>query len=174
MTIGLVFIGIHLSRVLPQISGPAEIGRDFPPLEFALWRGMEPILSFEGRQTWFGIELPRGGATYFFVLVLLILATLAHKNLVRSRTGRAFAAIRDRDVAAEVMGVPEAKYKTMAFALSSAFAGVSGALFASFVGLLPPESWDLILSIEFVAIILIGTWGLLEWLLTPKALRKLA
>ena len=159
VTIGLVFIGIHLSRVLPQISGPAEIGREFPPLEFSLWRGMEPIISFEGRQTWFGLELPRGAATYFFVLVVLVLATLAHKNLVRSRTGRAFAAIRDRDVAAEVMGVPEAKYKTIAFALSSAFAGLSGALFASFVGLLPPESWDLILSIEFVAIILIGGAG---------------
>ena len=159
MTIGLVFIGIHLSRVMPFVSGPAEIGRDFPPLEFALWRGMEPIISFEGRQTWFGVELPRGAAAYFLMLVLLVVATVAHKNIARSRTGRAFAAIRDRDVAAEVMGVPEAKYKMIAFALSSGFAGVAGALFASFVGLLPPEFWDLILSVEFVAILLIGGAG---------------
>lgn len=159
MTIGLVFIGIHLSRVMPFVSGPAEIGRDFPALEFALWRDMDPIISFEGSQTWFGVDLPRGAAAYFLVGVLLALATLAHKNLARSRTGRAFAAIRDRDVAAEVMGVPEAKYKMTAFALSSGFAGISGAVFASFVGRLPPESWDLILSIEFVAIILIGGAG---------------
>lgn len=159
VTIGLVFIGIHLSRVMPFISGPAEIGRDFPELELSVWRGMEPFVEFDGRQTWFGFELPRGAATYFFLLVVLVLATLAHKNLARTRTGRAFAAIRDRDVAAEVMGVPEARYKLIAFALSSAFAGVSGALFAAFVGLLPPETWNLFLSVEFIAIILIGGAG---------------
>ena len=58
------------------------------------------------------------------------------------------------------MGVPEARYKTIAFALSSFFAGIGGALFASFVGTLPPETWDLILSVEFIAILLIGGAGL--------------
>ena len=84
---------------------------------------------------------------------------LVAKNLVRTRTGRALQAIRDRDVAAEIMGVPEVKYKLIAFAISSFFAGVAGAVFASFVGRLPPEYWDLILSVEFIAILLIGGAG---------------
>ena len=84
---------------------------------------------------------------------------LVAKNLVRTRTGRALQAIRDRDVAAEIMGVPEVKYKLIAFAISSFFAGVAGAVFASFVGRLPPESWDLVLSVEFIAILLIGGAG---------------
>ena len=57
------------------------------------------------------------------------------------------------------MGVPEVKYKVTAFAISSFFAGVAGAVFASFVGRLPPESWDLILSVEFIAILLVGGAG---------------
>ena len=79
--------------------------------------------------------------------------------MARTRTGRALAAIRDQDVAAEIMGVPETKYKTIAFAISSFYAGVAGALAASFVGQVPPEQWDLILSVEFVAILLIGGMG---------------
>ena len=89
----------------------------------------------------------------------MIVALLVAKNLVRSRTGRALQAIRDRDVAAEIMGVPEVKYKLIAFAISSFFAGVAGAVFASFVGRLPPEYWDLILSVEFIAILLVGGAG---------------
>jgi branched-chain amino acid transport system permease protein len=73
--------------------------------------------------------------------------------------GRAFQAIRDRDIAAEVMGVAEFRYKALAFATSSAFAGVSGALLAGLVGRLIPESWDLILSVEIIAMILIGGAG---------------
>ncbi len=59
-------------------------------------------------------------------------------------------------MAAEVMGVPEVKYKLIAFAISSFLAGISGAVFASFVGRLPPEYWNLALSVEFIAILLIG------------------
>jgi branched-chain amino acid transport system permease protein len=58
-----------------------------------------------------------------------------------------------------VMGIPETKYKLIAFAGSSFFAGIAGALFASFVGKLPPEQFDLILSVEFIAILLIGGAG---------------
>ena len=91
--------------------------------------------------------------------LLLGIFILVAKNLVRTRTGRALQAIRDRDVAAEIMGVPEFRYKMIAFAISSFFAGVSGAVFASFVGRLPPEYWNLVLSVEFIAIILIGGAG---------------
>jgi branched-chain amino acid transport system permease protein len=87
--------------------------------------------------------------------VFIVLA----KNIARTRTGRALQAIRDRDIAAEVMGVPEFKYKLIAFAISSFFAGVAGALYASSAGKLPASQFNLFLSIEFIAILLIGGVG---------------
>jgi branched-chain amino acid transport system permease protein len=67
--------------------------------------------------------------------------------------------IRDRDIAAEIMGVDEFGYKLLAFGISSFFAGISGALLASFVVRVIPERWDLFLSVQFIAIILIGGAG---------------
>jgi branched-chain amino acid transport system permease protein len=159
VTVGLVFIGIHLSKVLPEMSGGAEVGRNFPPMRFTWWKEDDAFLdlSTDGKWLWFDID--RNAKTYLFCLLLLVIATVVSKNLIRSRTGRALQAIRDRDVAAEVMGIPETKYKLIAFAGSSFFAGVAGALFASFVGKLPPEQFDLILSVEFIAILLIGGAG---------------
>ena len=96
---------------------------------------------------------------YLFTLIVAIVMTVIAKNIVRSRTGRAFQAIRDRDIAAEVMGVPEVKYKLIAFALSSFYAGIAGALFASFLGTIAGNQWSLTLSVEFIAILLIGGAG---------------
>jgi len=160
VTVGLVFIGRHLSQVLPEISGQSEVGRNFPPLELKWWKEENPVIDFDNGGHWFGfLDITGGAASYLFALALLVVAVLVAKNIVRSRTGRALQAIRDRDVAAEIMGVPEVKYKVIAFALSSFYAGVAGALFAAFVGRLPPEYWSLILSVEFIAVILIGGAG---------------
>ena len=159
VTVGLVFIGIHLSRVLPEISGQSEVGRNFPPLEFSWWKEGEPVISFADDGHWLWFDATGEQKSYLFTLVLLGVAVVVAKNLVRTRTGRALQAIRDRDVAAEIMGVPEFRYKTIAFAISSFFAGVAGAVFASFIGRLPPEYWNLVLSVEFIAIILIGGAG---------------
>ena len=159
VTVGLVFIGIHLSRVLPEISGQSEVGRNFPPLEFRWWKEEDPVISFADDGHWLWFDVSGGQKSYLFALALLGVAILVAKNLVRTRTGRALQAIRDRDVAAEIMGVPEFRYKTIAFAVSSFFAGVAGAVFASFVGRLPPEYWNLALAVEFIAIILIGGAG---------------
>ena len=93
------------------------------------------------------------------VQILAILFAVVAANLARTRTGRSWAAIRDRDVAAEIMGVAEFRAKTTAFAISSFYAGVAGALLASYVGQMNPEAWDLLLSVEFVAILLIGGMG---------------
>jgi branched-chain amino acid transport system permease protein len=159
VTIGLVFIGIHLSRVFPEISGPAEIGRDFPPLEFKWWKEETPVISFQDDGHWLWFDITGEAKSYLFMLAMLGVVIVVAKNLVRTRTGRALQAIRDRDVAAEIMGVPEVRYKLIAFAISSFFAGIAGALFASFIGRLPPEYWSLFLAIEFIAIILIGGAG---------------
>ncbi len=158
-TVGLVFIGIHLSRIFPEISGPSETGRGWPSLDLRLWKEEDPLISFSDAGHWLWFDIGGLQKTYLLCLALLAVVVVFSKNLIRSRTGRALQAIRDRDIAAEVMGVPETKYKLMAFGISSFLAGISGALFASFIGQLAPEDWDLLLSVEFIAIILIGGAG---------------
>lgn len=159
VTIALVFIGDHIFRNVRVVSGGPGVGRTWPALEVRLWKEEEPMLAVSSDGTWFGIEFSRQAKQYIFLLALLIVFALFHKNIARTRLGRAFAAVRDRDIAAEVMGVDEVRYKALAFALSSFFAGAAGALLASFFGSRTPESWDLVLSVTFIAIILIGGAG---------------
>jgi branched-chain amino acid transport system permease protein len=130
----------------------------WPEFEFSLWRG-DPIISFTTDGLWFNVNMIDKAKIYYVLLGLVILFAVMAKNLMRTRVGRAWAAIRDRDIAAEVMGVAEAKAKTQAFAISSFYAGVAGALMGTVFGRLIPETWNLLLSIEFIAIILIGGAG---------------
>jgi len=159
VTLGLVFIGLHLWRNLGKIAGGPTTGREWPPLELALWRGQDPLVSFDSAGPWFGVELGAEAKTYFFVLGFAALFALISKNLMRTRIGRSWTSIRDRDIAAEVMGVNESHSKLQAFAISSFYAGVAGALYAVVLGRVIPESWDLLLSVEFIAIVLIGGAG---------------
>ncbi len=158
VTLGLVFIGQYFWRNIGKVAGGPTTGREWPPLEFALWRG-DPIISFSKDGAWFGIEMIGHAKTYFVLLAMVIVFAILAKNLMRTRVGRSWASIRDRGIAAEVMGVAEAKGKTQAFAISSFYAGVAGALMGAVFGRLIPETWDLLLAIEFIAIILIGGAG---------------
>ncbi len=159
VTLGLVFIGQYLWRNLGKIAGGPTTGREWPPLELALWKGQEPLISFADDGPWFGVDLVKQGKAYYLLLFLVIVFALLAKNMMRTRVGRSWASIRDRDIAAEIMGVAEAKGKTQAFAISSFYAGIAGALLASFFGRLIPQTWDLLLSVEFIVIILIGGAG---------------
>ncbi len=159
VTVGLVFIGEWLWRNLVDVTGGSQSGRRFPDLDFRIWKEEEPLISFSTDGPWFGVELSGEAKTYFLLLVLVIVFALATKNIQRTRTGRSFMAIRDRDVAAEVMGVPEARSKAVSFALSSFYAGVAGALLGAFVSRLIPESFNLFLSVQFLAILLVGGLG---------------
>src|SRR5262249_56862856 len=80
---------------------------------------------------------------YYLILVFFLLAYFGAQNLVRSRVGRAFIAIRDRDVAAEIIGVNIFKYKLLAFAVSSFYAGVAGAPWTHFLRLAKYEKFTL-------------------------------
>jgi branched-chain amino acid transport system permease protein len=93
--------------------------------------------------------------TIFFVALL----TLGARNIARTRVGRAFVAIRDRDVAAEIIGVNLTKYKVMAFAISAFYGGVAGGLYSYSTGYLHPENFTLLLSIEYIAMIIVGGLG---------------
>lgn len=159
VTVGLVFIGEWLWRNLVDVTGGSQSGRRFPDLDFRIWKEEEPLISFSTDGAWFGIELSGEAKTYFLLLVIVVVFAVATKNIQRTRTGRSFMAIRDRDVAAEVMGVPEARSKAVSFAISSFYAGVAGALLGAFVSRLIPESFNLFLSVQFLAILLVGGLG---------------
>jgi branched-chain amino acid transport system permease protein len=159
VTLGLVFIGQHIFRSWNSVTGVPELGRDWGDFELALWSSDGPALQLQTDGEWFGVFLPGEGKAYLFLLLVAIGFVLLAKNLARTRIGRSFAAVRDRDIAAEVMGVNEVKAKTQAFAISSFYAGVAGALYGVFLGSLQLEQWNLFFSVEFVAIVLIGGAG---------------
>ena len=97
---------------------------------------------------------------YFYLIIFFAaLATLVAKNLVRTKIGRCFVAIRDRDIAAEAMGISLAKYKIMAFAVSAFYAGVAGCLMAYYQKWIVPGNFDVTLSIAYIAMIVLGGMG---------------
>ena len=162
VTLGLVFIGEHLFRNLDFITGGSQSGRTFPALEFKLWKEETPIISFQTDGSWFGVDLSSQAKMFYLLVVLAVVGSLLAKNIQRTRAGRAFQSIRDRDIAAEITGVDEFRYKTLAFAISSAYAGIAGALFAAFVSRTIPEAFGLPLSVEVIAIVLIGGAGIVS------------
>jgi len=96
---------------------------------------------------------------YYLVLVVAVLAILAIRNIIRSPSGRAMIAIRDSEVAAQSMGISLAKYKTLAFAISAFLAGIAGSLYAYKMTFINPASFGIGLSIEFLALVIIGGLG---------------
>lgn len=111
------------------------------------------------RPSIFGYALATETSMFYLILAFVVLLTLVAKNLLRSRLGRAFLAIRDQDVAASVIGVNLTKYKVMSFAISAFYAGVAGALYAYSTAYLHPENFTLLLSIEYIAMIIVGGLG---------------
>lgn len=125
------------------------------------WEGMtggaEGILV--SKATIFGLPLNNDLTFYYVIFLCLIFLTWTMVNIIRTRFGRAFIAIRDNDRAAEGMGIPIFKYKLLAFGISSFYAGFAGALFAFYMMTITPEPFNMWLSIEFIAMIIIGGLG---------------
>jgi len=96
---------------------------------------------------------------YYFLLVFVVLAIVGTLNLVRSRVGRAFIAIRDQDIAAEIIGIDIFRYKLLAFAISSFYAGVTGVLYTYYLGIANYEQFQIGVSIDYLAMIIIGGLG---------------
>ncbi len=149
VTLGLVFLGDHIFRESRSLTGGPGVGRRGPDLvAFGIdFNASGPLL---------GLDLAREQRQFLLALVFLLVFAVLGRNIARSGVGRAFSAIRDRDVAAAVVGVDLTKYKIMAFAMSSFFAGVTGALYYSVVGVFEPGTFGLLLSIQYIAMVLIG------------------
>jgi len=96
---------------------------------------------------------------YYVITIIAVLMVIGAVKLIKTRVGRAFIAIRDSDIAAEAMGVNLTYYKTLAFAVSAFYAGVAGGLYAFILGFINPESFHLIMSITFLAMVVVGGLG---------------
>ena len=111
------------------------------------------------RPHFFGTPLKTQHQLYWFLLFFSVVAIVGTLNLVRSRIGRAFIAIRDQDIAAEIIGINIFRYKLYAFAISSFFAGVTGALESYYLGIANYEQFQIDVSIDYLAMVIIGGLG---------------
>ena len=106
-----------------------------------------------------GVSITDGRAWYFILLSAAVLTLLLCLNLLRARTGRAWRAIRAHETVAEALGIGIASYKLLAFVISSAITAVAGALFAYYRGFVSVEAFSLFLTIQYVAMVIIGGMG---------------
>jgi branched-chain amino acid transport system permease protein len=155
VSLSLIFIGQYLFLNARGITGGPQ-GRSFPVPAIG-------NAAFDQQNSFFGLALTTGQQYFLLILIVLVLAALFVYNVMRSRAGRAFRAVRDNETGATIMGVNLFEAKMGAFILSSFLAGIAGALFASYSRYIIPNYWSLALSIQFIAAIIIGgiasVWG---------------
>jgi branched-chain amino acid transport system permease protein len=114
------------------------------------------------RPEMFGVDLGAPVAFYFVCLFVLFACLLIAINILRSPVGRAMIGIRDSEISAQSMGIDLAKTKSLAFAISAAFTGLAGGLFAHKLGYLTPDAFTLLLSIQLLLMIVVGGLGSLH------------
>ena len=130
----------------------------------------------------FGYLLNTETRVYYLILAVTVVMTVFAANVINSRVGRAFVAIRERDLTAQVLGVEIVGYKLAAFALGSFYAGVAGGLLAYFNRFVNPEQFGLLLSVFFLSAVIVGGMGSMRgailgaafMTLLPEALRESA
>ena len=148
ITLGLVFIGEHIFREWSDLTGGAGVGRESATPE---------LFGYEFNRS--SDFLTKDQNLYLLMLVMLLVFALGARNLARSRVGRSLAAVRDRDMAAEMMAINLPVTKTIAFGISSFYAGCCGALLYTITGFFEPSTFSLLLSVQFIAMVLIGGAG---------------
>lgn len=107
----------------------------------------------------FGISLEKNRTYYLLLFFLTVFLMWGAKNIIRSKIGRAFIAVRDNDVSAEIIGIPIFPYKLLSFSISAFYAGIAGALFAGLLRTAIPEGYTFLHSIIFLAMVLVGGLG---------------
>jgi branched-chain amino acid transport system permease protein len=110
----------------------------------------------------FGVPFHDETPFYYLCLFFLVIVLWTTRNLLRAPTGRAWIAIRDSEIAAQSMGVNLAVYKSIAFAYSAGLMGLAGALFAHKIGYLAPDIFTILLSIQFLLLVIVGGLGSLH------------
>ena len=168
---GLIAAGVGLAFGLPslRIKGfylavttlAAQFVIEWALTKFAWFSNRNPsgVISAQ-KMVILGYRFDSPVRRYLLTLAVVSLLALAAKNLVRSRVGRSWMAVRDMDVAAEVIGIPMLKTKLLAFAVSSFYCGVAGALWAfAYLGSVEPQAFDLTRSFQILFMVIVGGMG---------------
>ncbi|HWH26681.1 MAG TPA: branched-chain amino acid ABC transporter permease [Pseudolysinimonas sp.] len=148
-TLSLIFIGVWLFYTLEPLTGGFN-GRGAPALQIGPLSSTGSNLAIAG--------MPLGGPQFlwYVALILLVAVSAFTVALLKGRVGRAFTAIRDAEVHAAALGVNVGHYRAIAFAISSAYAGLAGSLLAIIIQLVTPDYWGLALSLSYLAMVVIG------------------
>ena len=107
----------------------------------------------------FGHEISGDHHYFYVVLAYVVVLYLAATNFMRTRDGRALVAIRDHYLSAEMMGINLTRYRTLSFGIAAFYAGIGGALYAHYLGFVSIEGFDILFSIQFLAMVIIGGLG---------------
>jgi branched-chain amino acid transport system permease protein len=118
-----------------------------------------PPLDVGVPQWGFGLILQEDWQKYYLILAIAVIMIIAARNIMKTRVGRSFVAIRDSDIAAEVIGINLTIYKTLAFAISAFYAGIAGGLFGFVLGFFDPFTFNMMLSIIFLVMVVVGGLG---------------
>jgi branched-chain amino acid transport system permease protein len=153
-SLGLVFLGQHILHNATAVTGGFN-GRDAAPFElfgFSFTATDPDLILF---------DVPYGALErlWYLGLLFVVVGYWYARNLLRGRPGRALVGVRDSEVAAAVMGVNVRRYKAAAFTVSSAYAGLAGVLLALAFGRIVPDSFGFLVSIDYLAMIIIGGLG---------------
>ncbi len=159
--VGMV-VGIPAARIKGLYLAIATLAAQFILEDFfnrADWFSGGSAGSLAPPLTLFGFSFDTDKSYFYIVLAFVVVMYLAGTNMLRSRDGRAFVAVRDHYLSAEIMGINLTKYRILAFGVSSFYAGVGGALFGHYLGFVSAEGITILLSIQFLAMIIIGGLG---------------
>jgi branched-chain amino acid transport system permease protein len=159
-SLSLVFVGLYLGQSLPRLAGTTSRGRDPAPFSlfgFSFGRPDPPL-------TVAGVPLGATERMWYLFLALAAVAWLLARAAVRGRPGRAWRAVRDNEAAASVLGVSVVRAKAGAFAVSSGYAGLAGAMTVLWFEILKPDeseygTYGINVSIAFLAMIIVGGLG---------------
>ena len=159
--VGMIF-GIPAARLKGLYLAIATLASQFILQDFfarAEWFTGGPYGAMAETASLFGFLLNNDQRYFYLVLFWVVVSYVAVANLARTRDGRALVAVRDHYLSAEMMGINLTRYRIMSFGISSFFAGIGGALYGHYLGYVSGEGFTILLSIEFLAMIIIGGLG---------------
>jgi branched-chain amino acid transport system permease protein len=161
MGVGMMF-GAPAARIKGLYLAIATLASQFIIEDFfarAEWFSGGAAGSMADPVSLFGFAFDTDQSFYYVALFSLVFMFIWGCNLMRSRDGRAFVAVRDHYLSAEIMGVKLNKYRLLSFGISSFYAGIGGALYAHYLGYVSAEGFTIMMSIQFLAMIIIGGLG---------------
>ncbi len=152
-----IIIGIPALRLKGDYLAIITLG--FGEIIRVVLLNIDSILGFDFTYGASGLKGIYKGTDFTTVFLCVVITCLIIHNMMKSKHGRAILSIRENEIAAEACGVNTTYYKTMAFTVSAFFAGVAGGLYSGYIGILKPDTFDFMKSIEILVMVVLGGMG---------------